>query len=500
MKKRYKILAGIFCFFALVGCTKSFCTNADKANIMTNYIQEEVEDEGNTITRQEKIIFDLEESGVIIPSEKYLEYLENKIYEYAVTDSSVKYSTFGGKTLGEYTISELKTVVGDDGIHDEEVTFSKTTYYSCIRFAGHEEGDDDVSSTLWYNYDKWTEEIKNATYTDQELTIGNSQIGEFTYTFTLDDLPSDYFVSAFKTQINNQLSSSTTCITPSTGVYNSTILEGKSWGKAFSFGLIEGLIEYPIAWMIDSFYNLFSGGAVAAIFSILIVTIIVRLFLFLVTFKSTLSQARMQEMQPELQALQAKYPNSNTNDMQKQQLAQEQMALYKKYKVNPFSMLLVLIIQFPIFIAVWGAMSGSAVLRLPTLFANGGSLFALSLSATTSSEIYSGNITAIILFLIMSAVQILSVILPSFLQKRDAKKNATVLGKNPAQEQNNKQAKFMSYFMIIMIIFMGFSLPVAMVIYWIISALIALAQSLIIRAISKNKMKKKGYAKYKTKK
>lgn len=493
MKKTSKIAIIMFSLFILAGCTNNFCTNADKANIMSAYANEVVDSK----TREKVIVDDLKKDGVIVPSDKYFEYLEAKIYEYAITDNSINNSMFvsGDKnSLHQYTIDELKTLKGKDDVHDEEVYFYQTSYYASVKFAGHSEKSSNVNEQLWYNFDEWTKDIQNKVYANETL-----KINETTYDLSLDDLPSEYFISSYKEKFNTQISSSLTCITPKKGIYSNVILEGKSWGKAFSFGLIEGLIEYPIAWMIDGFYNLFNAGAVGAIFSILIVTVIVRLFLLLVTFKSTLSQTRMQEMQPEMAKIQAKYPNANTNNYEKQQMAQEQMALYKKYKVNPFSMIIVMIFQFPIFIAVWGAMSGSAVLRLDTLFASGGKYWALSLSSLTSNEILSGNISAIILFIVMSAVQILSVKLPAYLTKRDNMKNAPKLGKNPAQDQSAKQANMMSNIMMIMIIVMGFTLPVAMAVYWVISALIALAQSLIIRAISKNKTKQNGFVKYKNK-
>ena len=47
---------------------------------------------------------------------------------------------------------------------------------------------------------------------------------------------------------------------------------------------------------------------------------------------------------------------------------------------------------------------------------------------------------------------------------------------------------------------MGFTLPVGMAIYWFISAIISLAQSLIVRAVGKAKKPKSQFAKYKTKK
>ena len=159
---------------------------------------------------------------------------------------------------------------------------------------------------------------------------------------------------------------------------NQIILEQVTWKAAWGKGghLIPGLIVYPVAWMIDRFAIAFAGGKNAnpqdisdayahggpQILSILVVTVIVRMFIFLCTFKSTLAQKKMTELQPELAKIQQKYPNANTNQAQKQRLAEEQMRLYKKHKVNPLSQLFVLIIQFPVFIGVWGAMTGSAVL------------------------------------------------------------------------------------------------------------------------------------------
>ena len=100
----------------------------------------------------------------------------------------------------------------------------------------------------------------------------------------------------------------------------------------------------------------------------------------LLTFNQTASQQRMTELQPELDKLQQKYPNSNTNEYERNALSQEQMALYKKHNINPLGSLVVMIFQFPIFIAVWGAMSGSAVLRT-------GDLFGLQLSSATGQSI-----------------------------------------------------------------------------------------------------------------
>ena len=218
--------------------------------------------------------------------------------------------------------------------------------------------------------------------------------------------------------------------------------------------------------------------------ALVLVTIIVRLFIFGVTFKSVLSQQKMQTLQPELAKIQAKYPNSNTNQAQKQRLAEEQMKLYKKHKVNPLSQLLVLLVQFPIFIGVWGAMTGSAVLST-------GSFLHLNLSTSIWDALKNMNgmpsningwWTALILFLLMAIAQFMAMKVPQWISKARTKKIAR-LGKNPAQTQQNRTMNIVSYVMLAMIVFMGFTLPAAMGVYWFIGALVSLAQSLITQLI-----------------
>ena len=172
------------------------------------------------------------------------------------------------------------------------------------------------------------------------------------------------------------------------------------------------------------------------------------------------------------------------------------MALYKKYHINPFSMIIVMLFQFPIFIAVWSAMTGSAVLMDGVLFAN--QKFALSLAANTGSALGKFNWVAILLFIVMSVLQFLSMKIPQWLQKRRTK-NVAKLQKNPTQDKNQRTMNMVSYMMVIMIIFMGLQLPIAMTFYWTVTALIGIAQSVITQAIvakNSNKKEKKKTVKY----
>jgi YidC/Oxa1 family membrane protein insertase len=83
---------------------------------------------------------------------------------------------------------------------------------------------------------------------------------------------------------------------------------------------------------------------------IILLTIIVRLILTPLTITQTRSMARMQKIQPQLKELQKKYKDD------KQKLQQETMAFYKQNNVNPLAGCLPLILQMPVFFALFQAL------------------------------------------------------------------------------------------------------------------------------------------------
>jgi len=154
--------------------------------------------------------------------------------------------------------------------------------------------------------------------------------------------------------------------------------------------------------------------------------------------------------------------------------------LYKKHGVNPFNQILVAFVQFPVFIAVWGAMTGSAVLAT-------GSFLGLNLSSPlggviTSSWFEAKWWTALVIFLLMTAAQFVAMKLPMWLQKKARKEVGSTM-KNNAASASQSQANTISNVMFVMIIVMGFSLPSAMGVYWFVGALISLGQTLLTRKL-----------------
>lgn len=102
-------------------------------------------------------------------------------------------------------------------------------------------------------------------------------------------------------------------------------------------------IENILSYVIEFFYRWIPSYGIG----IILLTIVVRIILLPLTISQTRSMARMQMLQPELKEIQKQYKD----DKQKQQ--QEIMAFYKKNNVNPLSGCLPLLLQMPIFFALF---------------------------------------------------------------------------------------------------------------------------------------------------
>jgi YidC/Oxa1 family membrane protein insertase len=118
------------------------------------------------------------------------------------------------------------------------------------------------------------------------------------------------------------------------------------------FGWINRYAVIPVFNYLDSF-NLNYG------IIILILTLMLKLVLFPIAFKTYQSQARMRVLKPEIEELTQKFPKKE-DAMKKQQA---QMALYKKAGVNPMAGCVPMLLQFPILIAMFRFFPASFELR-----------------------------------------------------------------------------------------------------------------------------------------
>ena len=524
MKRKAKLILGGFSLLlgavVLSSCTASFCSVTDKAHMLYAY------DYGVTDYRAEgadvQAVAYIQGNPVTLTKVNYKGFSTDdataraQIYEYCSTFKSIDESasadgvklptikfltTLDSVVLGHaieaaYANEELKTkwnlttvanaadeLEKDMIVRDYNDTNPENK--GILDLYGYLKFDDSYNekAVLWTNYDKYVDEVKG-------------YIG-------IDEVPSsDYLTRYYKSNLNGSVANARSCLTIYEGDYgmygprgSAVSIEAKKWTEWK--GLFEFLLVWPIGALLDvltkGFFGAGIGNGWAQLLSILVVTFLIRGLMMVFTIKQSSASAKMTQLQPEIQKIQAKYPNANTNQYDKQRMAQEMQKLYKKNKINPLSSLLVMIVQFPVFICVWGAMQGNAFLSSGALFnvlrfsdSISSVLFKKASWATGAAEVALG------LFLLMSGAQAVAMLLPQWIQKKKAK-NAVKLGKNPTQDQNANRMKWFTYIMLAMIIFMGFSLASGMGVYWLFGAIFSIVQTLIMQSITAKKARQEKY-------
>lgn len=132
---------------------------------------------------------------------------------------------------------------------------------------------------------------------------------------------------------------------------------------------------------------------------ILILTILVKVVIFPLTYKSYLSTAKMRVLKPEIDALAAKYPRQE-DAMKKQQATME---LYKKAHINPMGGCLPMLIQMPIIIAMFRFFPASIELRAqPFLWAEDLSSYDSILQLPFNIPFYGDHVSLFALLMALS--------------------------------------------------------------------------------------------------
>ena len=97
--------------------------------------------------------------------------------------------------------------------------------------------------------------------------------------------------------------------------------------------------------------------------SIILLTVLINIVIFPLRHKSVVSMRKMQELQPEMKAIQARYANLKATDPAKQKMNQEVMELYRRHGANPASGCLPMLLTMPILIAFYRLLSMAVELR-----------------------------------------------------------------------------------------------------------------------------------------
>jgi YidC/Oxa1 family membrane protein insertase len=117
-------------------------------------------------------------------------------------------------------------------------------------------------------------------------------------------------------------------------------------------------IAQPLFWLLIKIYSFVSNWGVA----IILLTVVIKAAFFKLSATSYRSMANMRRVQPQLQSIRERY----ADDKQKQ--SQEMMNLYRKEKINPLSGCLPILVQMPVFIALYWVLMESVELRQAPFF------------------------------------------------------------------------------------------------------------------------------------
>jgi len=209
-----------------------------------------------------------------------------------------------------------------------------------------------------------------------------------------------------------------------------------------------GAPAFPMEWIVVPTLALmrwFHGFIANYGVAIILLTVITKVLFFPLTIKSMTSMKAMQALQPQINALRSKYKGDP------QRLQRETMELYRTHRVNPLGGCLPMVVQIPIFYALYDALSVSVDLQNAP-FVCFGRLFGMDLWICDLAKHDPTYVLPILMGISM------------FVQQ----KMTPVMG-------DPRQAKMM-LFMPVVFTFMFLNLPSGLVLYWTLSNVLQIAQ------------------------
>ncbi len=137
----------------------------------------------------------------------------------------------------------------------------------------------------------------------------------------------------------------------------------KPFTEVIDYGFF-GAVSHLLFWMLKKVHALVGNWG----WAIVIFTLIIRLATWHLNTKQTISMLRMKDFEPHQKALQAKYEKFGSDMTKKAEMQKELMALYKKNGHNPMGGCLPMLLQMPIFLALWSMLNNVYELRHAAFF------------------------------------------------------------------------------------------------------------------------------------
>ena len=220
------------------------------------------------------------------------------------------------------------------------------------------------------------------------------------------------------------------------------------------------LVAIPLGYILNGIYGIIGNYGL----TIIVFTVIIRLIILPLYAAQLRSNEQMMVIQPKMKEIQKKYAGNPETMNQKMQ------ELYSEHKINPAMGCLPLLIQLPI---IWGLF---ALLRSPAEYISNDSM----ILAAHESFFWIGDLSQPDLWLFPVIAGVATFISMKITTSSSINANASA----------NASMKAMQYFMPVMIVWMGRTLPAGLCLYWIMSYIFQIFQTKITQALKKRKKNK----------
>jgi YidC/Oxa1 family membrane protein insertase len=257
-----------------------------------------------------------------------------------------------------------------------------------------------------------------------------------------------------------------------------------------------GTILWPLKWAVEAvlvfwhwfftFIGMAPADGITWVLSIVGLVLVVRSALIPLFVKQIKSQRKMMEIAPELRKVQEKY-RGKKDQLSREAMSRETMALYKKHGTTPVSSCLPLLVQMPIFFALFSVLNdvtkhynlgvggvGLLNAELTAEFYDAKLFGVASLHETLIDAVNSNNVAAIAILVTLVVLMIAS---QFFTQLQ-------IISKNLSPEAKTGQAyqmqKIMLYVLPFAFVFSGVFFPLGVVIYWFVSNLWTMGQQFLV--------------------
>ncbi len=245
------------------------------------------------------------------------------------------------------------------------------------------------------------------------------------------------------------------------------------------FDFIMNPLYYAISFVLMGWHSVWSavgleesGGAAWAL-SIIGLTLIIRAALIPLFVKQIKSSRNMQLIQPKVKELQKKYGHD------REKLAAETMSLYRESGTNPFASCLPILLQMPIFFALFGVLNNASdgnpkgvLTRSEARDFGNSELFGVPLSGTLFSA--DGDVGVIVL----AALLVVAMTATTFLTQRQ------LMSKNMPPDALTgpyaQQQKFLLYILPVVFAVGGIAFPIGVLLYWTTSNLWTMGQQFYV--------------------